>query len=227
MNPATIMEHRGAGMPGAKRAGEASASGSGGNEPLRRCIVTGTEAPRSHMLRFVLSPEGQLTPDLAARLPGRGAWVAPSAEAVAQAVKKKLFNRAFSGPAQASADLPGLVERLLAERMVEALGLARRAGQAVSGAEKVEEFIAQGRAAVVLLASDAGADAKRRFARPRPGTALVETLSADEIGRAFARDRAVHAAVAAGGLGRRLIRDSFRLAGFRPAGAEQRGSDNA
>lgn len=227
MNLATAMDHGDARMPGAKRAGETRASGSSGNEPLRRCIVTGAEAPRARMLRFVLSPEGKVTPDLAARLPGRGAWVAPNAEAVAAAVKKKLFNRAFSGHAQPPADLPALIERLLAERMIEALGLARRAGQAVSGAEKVEEFIAQGRVAVALLASDAGADAKRRFARPRPGVTLVETLSAGEIGRAFARDRAVHAAVAAGGLGRRLIHDSFRLAGFRPVEAEQRGSDNA
>jgi hypothetical protein len=57
--------------------------------------------------------------------------------------------------------------------------------------------------------------------------ALVDTLSAEEIGRAFARDRAVHAAVAPGGLARRLAVDSSRLAGFRSAWAEQRGNDNA
>jgi predicted RNA-binding protein YlxR (DUF448 family) len=222
MNLTTAMDHGGAGVPRARRAGEADAG-----EPMRRCIVTGVEGPRARMLRFVVSPEGQVTPDLAARLPGRGAWVAATADAVAAAAKKKLFGRAFSGPAAAPADLPALVERLLAERMIEALGLARRAGQAVSGAEKVEDFVGQGRAAVVLLARDAGADARRRFARPRAGVALVDTLGAEEIGRAFARDRAVHAAVAPGGLARRLAVDSSRLAGFRSAWAEQRGNDNA
>jgi len=193
-------------------------------EPMRRCIVTGAEAPRRHLLRFVLSPDGVVTPDLAGRLPGRGAWVAPSADAIAGAVKKKLFNRAFSAPASVPADLPVLIERLLVQRMVDVLGLARRAGQAVSGAEKVAEFTAAGRARVLLLASDAGADAKRRAPH---GLATVATLSAEEIGRAFARDRTVHAAVAAGELGRRLIDDSIRLAGLRPASAEERGSEPA
>ncbi len=203
---------------------DASAAPMAPAEPVRRCIATGVAAPRRHLLRFVLSPDGAVTPDLAGRLPGRGAWVTPSIEALAEAVKKKLFNRAFSAPASVPGDLPALVERLLVQRMVDALGLARRAGQAVSGAEKVAEFAAAGRARMLLLARDAGADARRRAPR---NLALVDVLSAEEIGRAFARDRAVHAAVGAGELGRRLMDDSRRLTGLRPAGADQRGSERA
>jgi len=196
-------------------------------EPMRKCIATGAEAPRRHLLRFVLSPEGKVTPDLAGRLPGRGAWLSPSPAAIAEAEKKKLFPRAFGAPAAVPAGLAGLVERLLAERMVETLGLARRAGQAVGGAEKTAEFVAAGRACAVLLARDAGADASRHGASAPGGAVLIGTLSAEEIGRAFARDRAVHAAVAAGELARRLIDDSRRLAGLRPAGDDQRGSKRA
>ena len=47
------------------------------------------------MIRFVLSPDSQVTPDLAARLPGRGAWVTASREAIELAVKKGAFSRAF------------------------------------------------------------------------------------------------------------------------------------
>ncbi|MGQ0674889.1 MAG: RNA-binding protein [Rhodospirillales bacterium] len=217
MNLATAMNQNAAGAARAERAAE----------PMRRCIATGREAPRRRLLRFALSPDGAVTPDLAGRLPGRGAWVAPSAEAIAAAVRKKLFNRAFSAPAAAPGDLAGLVEKLLVQRMVDALGLARRAGQAVGGAEKAAEVAAAGRARVLLLARDAGADARRRAGRPPDGVALIETLSAEEIGRAFGRDRAVHAAVAAGELGRRLIDDSLRLAGLRPARVDERGSDKA
>lgn len=186
--------------------------------PVRRCIATGGEAPRRHLLRFVLSPDGVLTPDMAGRLPGRGAWLAPSAQAIDAAVKGRLFNRAFGAPAEMPADLAALVERLLAQRMVDTLGLARRAGQAVSGREKVDEWVALGRARIVLLARDAGADAQSRETG-RSGT-LIRALYADEMGRAFARKRAVHAALAEGELGRRLTDDAIRLAGLRPAAGE-------
>ncbi len=204
--------------------GEAGTAREARPEPMRRCIASGASAPRRRLLRFVLSPEGMVTPDLAARLPGRGAWLQPSADAIADAVKKKLFNRAFSAPAGVPGDLAALVERLLVQRMVDTLGLARRAGQAVMGAEKAAAFAASDRARVLLLASDAGADAKRRAPQ---GLAPIETLTAEEIGRAFGRDRAVHAAVAAGDLARRLVDDSFRLAGLRPARTDERGNERA
>ncbi|MEM6662503.1 MAG: DUF448 domain-containing protein, partial [Pseudomonadota bacterium] len=43
--------------------------------PERRCIATGETGATDRLIRFVLAPEGGLVPDLAARLPGRGAWL--------------------------------------------------------------------------------------------------------------------------------------------------------
>ena len=216
------------------RSGAEEARGERAAGPLRRCIATGVDAPRRHLLRFVLSPDGALTPDIAARLPGRGAWLTPSAAAIEAAVKNRLFNRAFGGPVTTSEDLAVLIERLLAARMVDTLGLARRAGQAVSGHDKVEEWIARGRARIVLVARNAADNAQRR-ARAPEGGALIRVLGAEEIGRAFAKERAVHAALAEGELGRKLIDDSIRLAGLRPpvqlAGlrppGDERGSERA
>ena len=60
----------------------------------RRCIVSGEIMPDNRLVRFVSAPDGEVVPDVAAKLPGRGLWVAAARAAVGEAVEKKLFARA-------------------------------------------------------------------------------------------------------------------------------------
>ena len=43
--------------------------------------MTGAVMPKDALLRFVLAPDGQVVPDLAGKLPGRGIWVTPRRDA--------------------------------------------------------------------------------------------------------------------------------------------------
>ena len=52
--------------------------------PLRTCIATGEQGAPERMIRFVVGPEGDVVPDLARRLPGRGLWVQAERAAVEQ-----------------------------------------------------------------------------------------------------------------------------------------------
>ena len=65
--------------------------------PLRTCIATGEEGAPERMIRFVVGPEGDVVPDLARRLPGRGMWVRAERSAVERAVAKNLFAKAARG----------------------------------------------------------------------------------------------------------------------------------
>lgn len=49
------------------------------------------------------------------------------------------------------------------EKVAGALGLCRRAGKIISGTYLVKEEVRSGRAALVLFASDAGADARKKL----------------------------------------------------------------
>jgi len=102
------------------------------------------------------------------------------------------------------------------------VGFARRAGQAVCGQDRVREWLRQGRCgrgAVVLVAADGADDGVEKLARlaghAAPEAARVTVLEAAELGRAFGRDRVVHAAVAPGRLADEIVREALRLGGFR------------
>jgi predicted RNA-binding protein YlxR (DUF448 family) len=186
----------------------------------RRCLVTRRAGARDHLIRFVLGPDHRILPDLDERLPGRGMWLSADRDVVNKAVAGKLFARAARAPAMAEGDLAETVERLLARRALECVGLARRAGQVVVGFEQVRAWLRASRAAVLIAAADGAADGRAKLRRLAPDLPLIIAFSRGELGACLGRDEVVHAAVAPGGLAQRLLRDVERLAGFRPDALE-------
>jgi hypothetical protein len=185
--------------------------------------VTGETGERGALLRFVVGPDGAIVPDIDARLPGRGLWLLPRRDIVERAVAKRVFARAARRPVEIPHGLAVRLEALLARRCVDALGLARRAGLAVVGFERVCEAVRRGDAALLLLALDGAEAGRRRLTGLAQDIATAAVLDAAELGTAFARERAVFVAVGRGPLSSRLLLDLGRLAGLRPAAAPNGG----
>jgi uncharacterized protein len=131
---------------------------------FRTCIVTRAELPPDDLIRFVVGPDGQVVPDLARRLPGRGVWVSLDSKAVTAAVKSKAFSRSMKRQVKADPELPALIERLLVRRAVEALSIANKAGLVVSGFAKVDAELTRGPLAL-LHAADAAEDGSHKLDR--------------------------------------------------------------
>jgi uncharacterized protein len=192
---------------------------SGDGEPSRRCFVTGEVRPRAELVRFVVDPAGTIVPDVAARLPGRGLWLTARRDIVATAVAKRLFARAARAQVAADEGLADRVERLLAARCGEVLGLARRAGQAVAGFEKVRALAASGDAAVLVEAADGGADSRGKLVALAPDVPVIDRLTSSELSAALGREHVVHAALLPGRLAASFVDEAARLGGFRTRAA--------
>ena len=183
--------------------------------PERRCIATGITLPRASMVRFVVDPAGFVVPDIGNKLPGRGAWVRADGKSLERAVARNQFARALDRNVKVSAELSTDVESLLAKRVLELLSIARKAGIAVAGYEKVRAALKSGEFSLLLQASDGSPRQKSRIRRDSAPEGCVGCLSSSEIGIAFGRNRVIHAALASGRLSRRIADESRRLAGFR------------
>jgi hypothetical protein len=183
--------------------------------PLRRCIATREVLPRERMLRFVLGPSREVVPDLAARLPGRGMWLSARGDVLEHALSRGAFMRAARGPVTLPSDLRARIEDGLRARIRDLLGLARRAGQAVSGWQAGRDWLRAGRAGLLVQAVDGSPAERARFGgRDLPA---VAPLTAAELGVVFGRDHAVHVVVAPGRLADAIRQEAERLAGFTPA----------
>lgn len=173
------------------------------------------------MIRFVLGPDGSVVPDIAGRLPGRGAWLTASRPLVEKAVKKRLFSRGFKRQVQVPDDLVALLDRLLADRLSATIALARKAGQAVTGFEKTRAYLIAGKVGVLVQASDAAEEGRDRLIRLAERLPRISVLSGRELGLAFGRDFAIHAALDPGGIADRALIEARRLTGLR-SGLEEK-----
>ena len=200
-------------------------------EPERRCLVTGETGPKAGLVRFVLGPESVVVPDITGKLPGRGLYVTASRPILEQA-RKGQFARAAKAPVTVPDDLALEVERQLAARVVDLVSLARKAGVAIAGFEKVKEALALAseglgkrawsRVRVLLQASDGSERGKAKLWTPE-GARYFNCLTSEELGRAFGRQSVIHAALASGALADRVVEEAAKLRGLR----ETEGGDRA
>lgn len=184
-------------------------------EPERRCIATGEVQSKHGMIRFVVGPDAQIVPDLLEKLPGRGIWVSADRDALDKAVKKKLFGRAAKQTVSVSDTLIADVERLLVNRVVDLISMARKAGRAVAGYEKVKSWLINEEAKILIQALDGSGRGKSKLSSPPGKGTFIGVLTASELGLAFGREHVIHGALAGGGLTKRVVEEASRLTGVR------------
>ncbi len=186
--------------------------------PMRRCLVSGERRPKAELLRFVVSPEGEVVFDLTDRLPGRGLWLKAERDMISTAASKRLFSKA----ARQSVVVPeGLVDSVAAglkRRCLDRLGLARRAGLVSMGFEQVRMAVQSGRVAVIVEAVDGSADGRQKITGTAPDLPVIDLFTGAELGQALGRDHVVHVALSAGGMTDALQLEVGRYRGVIAAG---------
>ena len=194
---------------------------------MRMCAVSREVRPTEELIRFVLSPDGTVVPDIKRKLPGRGLWITASRARVAEAVRRNQFNRGFKRDVRAAPTLASDTETILVRSAIEALAMAAKAGQVVAGFAKVEEALTGGKAAALIHASDGAADGIRKLdaiVRQRggnrgesPAFPVVTALTSAELDLALGRANVIHAALLAGPAGKTFLSRSQILVRYRLA----------
>jgi uncharacterized protein len=197
-------------------------------ELSRQCALTREVKPVEELIRFVVSPDGELVPDTDARAEGRGVWVTLGEKAVAEAVRKKAFERSLKTKVRLPEDLPGLTRRRLTDRLLSALSMARKAGQLVTGATKVRDAIATGGVIGLITATDAAEDGRQKLlsalrghekaagsaASGAAGVPHLELLDSGQLGLALGIENVIHAALVNGAAAQSALKRAERLARY-------------
>jgi predicted RNA-binding protein YlxR (DUF448 family) len=186
----------------------------------RRCIACGEVLPEDRLVRFVVSPDGEVIPDLDGKLPGRGIWLSADRALMLKALAKNDFSKAAKTKVTWAADLPDHVERLLVARMQADLGMARRAGLLEAGFDQIVRALDKKvTPAIFFHATDAAEDGRRKIFGALHSRELVGesigVLTRAELSLALGRENVVHVAIRPSTLADRLILNAKRLAGLR------------
>jgi predicted RNA-binding protein YlxR (DUF448 family) len=181
---------------------------------IRSCLASRVQAHKSELLRFVISPDGEVVFDLRQKLPGRGMYLQPDKQLLEQAIRKKGFARAAKQPVTIPADLIEKIEQQLRLRPLEWLGFGRKAGELVAGFEKVKSALQSGEAEILLHACDGGNDGRDKLNRYAGNIQIVNEYTRDELSRFTGRENAVHLVLTPGGIAPKFLKDYERYAGF-------------
>ena len=203
-------------------------SKSAGDE--RFCVVAREVKPASDLIRFVIDPEGAVVPDIRRRLPGRGLWVTGTRAAVTVAVQKRLFAKGFKRDVHIPADLADRTAALLERSALDALSIAGKAGEVVTGTSRVEVAIASARLAAILRASDAAANGgrkidaalRRSWGEDAAKVPLVAGFTSAQLDLALGRSNVVHAALLAGPAGATFLARWARCDRYRTDAPDKR-----
>jgi uncharacterized protein len=175
----------------------------------RKCVLSNVHGERSDLIRLALGPDGSVAPDIHAKAPGRGAWIAVDAATLSAAQQKGklagVLRRAFKADSiKLMDDMAGRISKALEKALLERLGLESRSGFLICGSEKIDAASRSGQVHLLLHASDASKDgAGKRDQAWRVGsdaegsgkTGITLTVDRDVISQALGRQNAVHLAL--------------------------------
>jgi predicted RNA-binding protein YlxR (DUF448 family) len=201
--------------------------GDQGGNPIRTCIVDRERKEKPSLLRFVLSPQEEVVPDVKGNLPGRGVWVTARNHIVADAVKRRAFQRAFRKQVTVSDSLSLEVERLFKRSALERLSICNKAGLLVVGFAKVEEALKRHEIVALLHADTAATDGKAKLDRKhealfvgRDYIAPKNCFTSAEISLAAGSIGVIHAGLREGGATRAFLQALDRLSAYCAGEAE-------
>lgn len=197
-------------------------------ELTRECALTRETKSVEDLVRFVVSPDGVLVPDIDARAEGRGVWISLGRDAVAEAVKKKAFAKSLKTSVTVPDDLAGMTQQHLENRLLGALSMCRKAGQLLTGATKVKAAIEAGEIIALFTAADAAEDGRNKMLSSLRGAQKAaeeagisgysvphfEMLDSGQLGLALGLENVIHAALTKGAAAQSALARGLRLARF-------------
>jgi predicted RNA-binding protein YlxR (DUF448 family) len=205
-------------------------SGPRSGERERLCAATRRVRPVADLIRFVVGPDGEAVPDLKHKLPGRGVWVTATQEALGEAIKRKVFTRGFKREVRLPPDLVGRTEQLLERAVLDALAIAGKARNIVTGFAKVEAALERDDVVLLVHAAEAAEhgvkklDATLRRSPQRRPVAVTRILTSAQLDLALGRPNVIHAALLAGPSADTLLARLSRLERFRTGDLGQNSS---
>ena len=183
--------------------------------PERTCTGCRSGHDKTELIRFVRAPDGQLLVDYRHKLPGRGAYTCVDSECIVSAVTRGGFSRSFKQSVNVP-DADILIEdvaRNLRLRILNLIGMSRKAGAIVSGSNTVLQELAKPSASLLIVATDAAAGTADKILNRAKGANVpfFRLFDKQTLGSAVGRDERSHLVLTNKKFARNLILEIDRL----------------
>lgn len=182
---------------------------------IEPCAVSGESCSVNDMIRFVISPDLKVTPDLAEKLPGHSVYIKADLATLKKAIWRNTFTTIARDTIEVPKNLIELVESGLSRQALASLSLARRAGELMMGFASVEERLKVMPNGVYVVASDASDLGRAKLEKHLQSASLLDLWTSQELSIAIGEANTNHLFIEAGGLADNLLRTAKKLKAVR------------
>ena len=187
--------------------------------PQRSCLGCRTSKDKSLLLRFVLTPEMEILPDLENRLPGRGAYTCVNQRCLAAAIDQRQFKRSFKHDVTVmpTEQFVEFVRKQLHGRIIGLIGLANKAGLITGGGSMVMDVLkSKKKPGLVIVATDVSEAIGSKIIHAAAGHHVPDrtAVTKDDIGAILGKAPRSAIAVASGGFVAQLMKAIDRYKNF-------------
>jgi predicted RNA-binding protein YlxR (DUF448 family) len=189
------------------------------DKPQRSCLGCRQVRDKNDLIRFVLSPQGEVVPDIESKLPGRGAYTCVSEQCLQAALKQRQFSRAFKRDVITAPpdEMAAQVADIMCSRILGYIGLANRAGKVVSGGSMVTDAIRSAhKPGLIMLAKDVSASIGDKIVilASVHRIACLHIMSKNDFGAILGKAPRSAVAIKAGGFVAQLTQEIERYRNF-------------
>ena len=162
----------------------------------RTCTGCRSGYDKTELIRYVCDPSGRLLVDYRHKLPGRGAYTCIDLDCIASAVARGGFSRSFK-QSIAIPDADALIQEVignLRSRILNLIGMSRKAGAIVSGSNSVLQELGKPTAALLIVATDAAPGTAEKILNRARGADVpfFKLFDKQTLGSAVGRDERSH-----------------------------------
>ncbi len=165
------------------------------------------------MVRIVAGPSG-IVIDYREKLPGRAAYVCPTAGCITKALSKESFSRALHckvGSPEPEIFI-GQLAALVREKIKSLIVMSAKAGKLAAGYSAVHDAVEKGRVSMLLYAIDLSQGTKEKVASPAAASVRGTTLfTREELGTMLNRELVGVIGIEDQGLSDALWKETERL----------------
>ena len=154
--------------------------------PQRQCVGCREMKDKRALIRAVKSPQGEVSLDFTGKKPGRGAYVCPNSECLNPARSSARWTR--PSPRASTKKWKRIWQ--MVDKLLNLIGLAKKAGKLEVGEEPVGAAARSKHARLILIASDAADNTRRRalhFGEAGECICLEIPPTKEDLGRALGR----------------------------------------
>ena len=189
------------------------------DKPQRSCLGCRQAKDKGSLIRFVLSPQGEVVPDIETKLPGRGAYTCVDEQCLRAALKQRQFSRAFKREVITVTpdEMTGQIAGIMHGRILGFIGLANRAGKVISGGSMVSDAVKSGhKPGLILVAKDVSASVGEKIVilATVHHVACIHIMTKDEFGAILGKAPRSAVAIKAGGFVAQLKHEIDRYRNF-------------